>query len=261
LARKFGTTVPELQALNALNDAAALQIGQQLKVPNGAAAKAITAPVADSAPTTLAAGSKYQVLAGDSLSKIAKRFNTRVATLKELNGLTDDRILVGDRLVVPTVDSSSVATAAPVSNPSGALIHVVAAGEYPSTIAKRYGMSVQDLLDANGITDPRKLQVGQKLTVGEKPAELAVASKSPTPAGSSAVNALTPEETLELNAPNPVKPSTEPVELNPVQTIAQDLDALVQPESVNTDAASDIVTDEVDELFESAIEIPVIRVE
>jgi hypothetical protein len=46
-----------------------------------------------------------------------------------------------------------------------------------------------------------------------------------------------------------------------VQTIAQDLDALVQPESVNTDAASDIVTDEVDELFESAIEIPVIRVE
>jgi LysM repeat protein len=261
LARKFGTTVPELQALNALNDAAALQIGQQLKVPNGAAAKAITAPVADSAPTTLAAGSKYQVLAGDSLSKIAKRFNTRVATLKELNGLTDDRILVGDRLVVPAVDSSSVATAAPVSNPSGALIHVVAAGEYPSTIAKRYGMSVQDLLDANGITDPRKLQVGQKLTVGEKPAELAVASKSPTPAGSSAVNALTPEETLELNAPNPVKPSTEPVELNPVQTIAQDLDALVQPESVNTDAASDIVTDEVDELFESAIEIPVIRVE
>lgn len=261
LARKFGTTVPELKALNALDDASALQIGQQLNVPSGAAAKAASAPIPVSATAPLAAGSSYQVVAGDSLSKIAKRFNTRVATLKKLNGLTNDRILVGDSLVVPTVDSSSLAAAAPVSNTSDALIHVVAAGEYPSTIAKRYGITVQELLDGNGIADPRKLQVGQKLTVGVKPAEMAVASNVPAPAESAAVNALTPQEALELNAANPVEPSTEPVALNPIEAIAEDLDALVQPQSPNAVEASDTVTDEVDELFESAIEIPVIRVE
>ena len=43
LARKFGTTVPELKALNTLDDASALQIGQQLNVPSSAAAKATSA--------------------------------------------------------------------------------------------------------------------------------------------------------------------------------------------------------------------------
>jgi hypothetical protein len=90
---------------------------------------------------------------------------------------------------------------------------------------------------------------------------MVAASNVPAPAESAAVNALTPEEALELIAPNPVEPSTEPVALNPIEAIAEDLDALVQPKSPNTVEASDTVTDEVDELFESAIEIPVIRVE
>lgn len=261
LARTFGTTVRELQILNGLNEDATLQIGQQLILPTGISSTTAVAPV--SAPTTpvSVSGSSYQVVAGDSLSKIAKRFNTRVETLKRLNGLTDDRILVGDNLVLPSGDVAPVEAAAEVSTPDDALIHVVLAGENPSIIAKRYGLSVLELLDANGITDPRKLQVGQKLTVGAKPIELPVPQSAPPAVDAATVNALTPEETLELNALNPVIEKTEPVQLNPIESIAEDLDTLVEPNASNTAEAEEVLTEEVDELFESAIEIPVIRVE
>lgn len=261
LARKFGTTVRELQVLNALDEEATLQIGQQLRLPTGISSTTALPPVSPPAAQVPVSGSSYQVVAGDSLSGIAKRFNTQVDTLKSLNGLTDDRILVGDNLVVPSGDVAAVSAPVASSSTADALIHVVKAGEYPATIAKRYGLSVQDLLDANGISDPRKMQVGQKLKVGTKPIELPVATSSPAPVDAATVKALTAEETLELNALNLASQKTEPVQLNPIQSIAEDLDALVEPTTANTAENTEALTDEVDELFESAIEIPVIRVE
>ena len=261
LARKFGTTVRELQVLNGLGKDAALQIGQQLRLPAGISSTTALPTVSAPAAQLPASASSYQVVAGDSLSAIAKRFNTQVDTLKSLNGLTNDRILVGDNLVVPSGDAAAVSATVAPSSSANALIHVVEAGEYPATIAKRYGLSVQDLLDANGISDPRKLQVGQKLTVGTKPVELPVSTSPPAPVDAPAVNALTVEETLELNALNPASQNSEPVQLNPIQSIAEDLDAIVEPTSAITVENPEALTDEVDELFESAIEIPVIRVE
>lgn len=43
--------------------------------------------------------------------------------------------------------------------------HVVASGETPTHIARRYGVSVDQLSDANGGIDPRRLQIGQRLVV------------------------------------------------------------------------------------------------
>ena len=96
---------------------------------------------------------------------------------------------------------------------------------------------------------------------GTKPVELPVPTSPPAPVDAPAVNALTAEETLELNALNPASQNPEPVQLNPIQSIAEDLDALVEPTTTNTVENTEALTDEVDELFESAIEIPVIRVE
>jgi LysM repeat protein len=38
-------------------------------------------------------------------------------------------------------------------------------GETPSSIARRYGVSVQSLLDANPGLNPRRMRVGQQLNV------------------------------------------------------------------------------------------------
>ncbi len=66
--------------------------------------------------------------------------------------------------------SSSPATA--VAPPAAATarvpvvrVHIVQPGETPSSIARRYGVSVQSLLDANPGLNPRRMRVGQQLNV------------------------------------------------------------------------------------------------
>lgn len=45
---------------------------------------------------------EYIIIRGDTLSGIAQRFSVNVATLRQLNGLRDNRILVGQTLRIPT---------------------------------------------------------------------------------------------------------------------------------------------------------------
>ncbi len=56
--------------------------------------------------------------------------------------------------------SSVPAPGAPVEIPE---FYTVASGDNPYTIARRFGISYQDLLTLNAIEDPTKLQIGQKL--------------------------------------------------------------------------------------------------
>lgn len=47
------------------------------------------------------AGNSYRVQSGDSLEKIARKNDTTVKKLKELNSLTSDRIFIGQQLKLP----------------------------------------------------------------------------------------------------------------------------------------------------------------
>jgi LysM repeat protein len=68
----------------------------------------------------------------------------------------------------PKVDakpaSPAVTTTAPAKK-SAVTTYTVAKGDNPYTIAKKIGVSYQDLLKVNGIDDPTKLQIGQVLKV------------------------------------------------------------------------------------------------
>lgn len=48
----------------------------------------------------------YTVLPGDSLAKIAKKFNITVKALREANQLPNDKIIVGKKLAIPPKESS-----------------------------------------------------------------------------------------------------------------------------------------------------------
>jgi LysM repeat protein len=52
--------------------------------------------------------------------------------------------------------------------PEGGKVYVVAKGDNPVTIAKKFKVSYDDLLAANHIDDPHKLKVGQKLIIPAK---------------------------------------------------------------------------------------------
>lgn len=83
IARRYGTTVEAIKALNGLSGDL-LQIGQALKIPSGQGV-----------------GIPYTVVAGDTLWAIARRFQTTVEELKRLNGLAGDEIQVGQTLWIP----------------------------------------------------------------------------------------------------------------------------------------------------------------
>lgn len=50
---------------------------------------------------SLSTGKTYKVIPGDSLEKIARKNQTNIQTIKELNGLSNDKIIVGQTLKVP----------------------------------------------------------------------------------------------------------------------------------------------------------------
>ena len=65
-----------------------------------------------------------------------------------------------------TAPKTSAKTPAKISD-SGK-VYVVAKGDNPVTIAKKFKVSYDDLLALNHIDDPRKLKIGQKLLIPEK---------------------------------------------------------------------------------------------
>lgn len=53
------------------------------------------------APKPAASVGTYKIQPGDSLEKIARKYNTTVETLKKLNHLESDRIIVGKEIQIP----------------------------------------------------------------------------------------------------------------------------------------------------------------
>lgn len=113
----------------------------------------------------------YRVRRGDTLSEIATRYRTRLSTLRRINGFgRRSFIRVGQRLRVPergvrTVGSSD---SNPQSTRSTPLKHhVVRNGENLTLIAQRYGISIAQLREYNGISHGSILRVGQQLKLVE----------------------------------------------------------------------------------------------
>jgi LysM repeat protein len=68
----------------------------------------------------------------------------------------------------PTLDIDATATAyasAPRPTPTIAALYVVQAGDTLSAIAERFGVTVDELVAANNLTDPNFLQPGQTLLI------------------------------------------------------------------------------------------------
>lgn len=104
-------------------------------------------------------GTRHTVAPGETLSEIAGRYGTDVATLARINGLADpDRLLVGQQLQLPHGATHA---------------HVVRPGETVSGIARANGVSVAAIATANGLADADLIHPGQKLVIGGAPGDTA----------------------------------------------------------------------------------------
>jgi membrane-bound lytic murein transglycosylase D len=105
----------------------------------------------------------YVVERGDSLSVIARRFDTTVSRLVALNQLRSrNRISIGQRLLLPqdNVDTSQLVVEAEATKDGR---YQVRRGDTVSLIAARFGVSEQEVLSLNGIADRNRIYPGQDL--------------------------------------------------------------------------------------------------
>ena len=100
---------------------------------------------------------------GDSLSEIAKRYDTTTEILAAINGICDvNQIYVGQKILLAAAGSEIDEGVDPEPISVTVLVEV---GDSLSKIAKQYDTTVDDLMVTNDITDPNLLLVGQELVV------------------------------------------------------------------------------------------------
>jgi membrane-bound lytic murein transglycosylase D len=187
VGKRYGLTAAELMRFNPKVSPKRLPVGVTLIVPGAARIqswKSEDAREQASARRGRSSGGTHVVERGETVGGIARRYRVSVSALREWNYL-DARgtIRVGQRLVVRAPGGRTVATAAPARSAKGkgapakrasvseglaktrAAIHIVRPGDTLSAIAKRYRVSVEALMSANGIHSTRGLKVGKRLTI------------------------------------------------------------------------------------------------
>ena len=100
LARAHDSTVAAIASANALDPQATLQLGRSLTIPGRYAAVAVAGSDGTAPSVGGPAASAITVGPGESLWTIAQRHGTTVGALMELNGLSSDRLQVGQALRV-----------------------------------------------------------------------------------------------------------------------------------------------------------------
>lgn len=189
----------------------------------------------------------YLVVQGDSLSVIARRFDTSVSRLVALNQLpSSHRLQIGQRLLLPQEENSSqqLAVAASLSEDG---IHTVSRGDTVSLIATRYGVTEQALLASSGIADPHRIYPGQRITLpGNTPGRAAATAAGETEAAR--IDLDTTERLAILNEllpPAAVLPDNQtldtPVTAAEQEAVAVDpaVDAVAATEKVTETLAAD----------------------
>ena len=136
IARNNNTTVDNIKTLNNLKNNT-LTVGQRLIIRN-------------TTSSTPSSGNYYTVVKGDSLYKIANKYNTTVDKLKTLNNLKSNTLSIGQKLLLPTSTTND--------------IYIVKKGDSLYKIANNYNTTVSKLKSTNNLKSDT-LSIGQQLVI------------------------------------------------------------------------------------------------
>lgn len=160
IAKKYRVSVDNIIKENSLNSNL-LSIGQKLRIPN------VSSPDIDNQYGT------YIVQSGDTLYKIAERYGMTVRQLMEINNLESTFLQIGQVLKVTSGGGSSS------SIPLGSscygegykepvfITYTVRRGDNLYNIARKYGVSVDSLIELNNLKT-NNLSIGQVLKIREE---------------------------------------------------------------------------------------------
>jgi len=158
IASRYKTTVRAIMELNRLKSRRYIKAGWKLKIPTKKAYKYVKKtpkPVLYS--KTKGKRTEYVVKSGDSLWKIAKRFGTTTRAIKSLNQLSNNRLRIGQVLLLSK--ASTIRKGMKTKN------YKVSEGDSPGKIAKRHKMKLSELLRINNLTHQSTIFPNQRLLV------------------------------------------------------------------------------------------------
>lgn len=136
ISKQFGVTVEELRLENDLTGNT-LIVGQVLRIP------------------TLETTALYVVKRGDTLYSIASRYGVSVNSLMSLNNLNSTTLSIGQQLRIPISGDTST---------EDYVVYTVKVGDNLYSIAKRYGVTVDEIINLNGLTS-NLLSIGQQIKI------------------------------------------------------------------------------------------------
>ena len=115
----------------------------------------------------------HKVVYGDNLWNLARKYDTEVRIIKNINYLEKDLLSIDDTLLIPLSSSNS-------NNFIPYEMHIVSEGDTLWDISKKYNIELTELIKINELDQNSFLRLGQQLTIGNKNIHRNIDSKKRT---------------------------------------------------------------------------------
>jgi len=169
ISKQYNTSLEPILAFNNIKDKDTLSIGQIIKILQG------NLPAADS--------TMYIVKRGDTLWTIAQRYNLTVNSILANNNISNSELIsIGQEMKIPlhkgTVAETNIVNQAVIDKKNNninnnvnqpenvePIVYTVKAGDNLWNISRKYGVSVEVIIDINNLRNKGLLSLGQKLEI------------------------------------------------------------------------------------------------
>ena len=138
IAARYGTTVDELVALNNIQNPNLIYVGQVLRIKGEASSTGNTI--------------YYVIKSGDTLTSFATRYGTTVNELVRINHIANPNLIyAGEAIKINTTTNS--------------VYYLIKYGDTLTSIAARYGTTVNELVRINHIANPDLIYAGETIKI------------------------------------------------------------------------------------------------
>ncbi|MFK7946585.1 MAG: serpin family protein [Saprospiraceae bacterium] len=164
ISKKYGVAMEQIKTLNKMTSNG-VKIGQELLIQEGEKGGNVE-------PTPIIitqSNDTHEVYPGESLFSISRKYKLSVDKLKALNGMSDNTIKIGQKLVVKeNTQKSPTSTSTPKPEPKPIFVsqktYKVKKGDTLWKIATQHQLSVSQLKKMNDLTN-NVVNIGQELKV------------------------------------------------------------------------------------------------